>query len=124
MLTPRNSKVLVLGASPNPSRYANRTIKQLLYHGYDVYGIAKKEFHIEKVTIFSKPQKIDNVHTITIYLSPVNQAEYFDYIKQIKPQRVIFNPGTENVKLEQELQKEEIPYIRACTLVLLSTGQF
>lgn len=54
----------------------------------------------------------------------MNQAEYFDYIKQIKPQRVIFNPGTENVKLEQELQKEEIPYIRACTLVLLSTGQF
>jgi len=43
---------------------------------------------------------------------------------ELNPKRVIFNPGTENKLLVEILEKNKIEAIEACTLVLLSTGQY
>ena len=47
-----------------------------------------------------------------------------NYILKQKPKRIIFNPGTENPELEKLAKDNQIEVLEACTLVLLSTGQY
>jgi len=74
---------------------------------------------------FGKEKKsFEDIDTVTLYINPTRQTEYYDYILSLKPKRIIFNPGTENPELEQLAEKNGIKTMEACTLVLLSTGQF
>ena len=65
-----------------------------------------------------------NIHTVTLYLNPKHQKAYYDYLIELKPQRVIFNPGTENPIFYKRLKEAGISYEIDCTLVLLSTNQY
>jgi len=67
---------------------------------------------------------IENVDTVTLYVNPQHQKEWYDYFFKLKPKRVIFNPGTENPELEKLLEEKDIQALEACTLVLLRSGQF
>jgi hypothetical protein len=42
----------------------------------------------------------------------------------LKPERIIFNPGTENPRLVELAHAANISTIEACTLVMLTTGQY
>ncbi len=117
-------KTLVIGASSNPERYANMALKSLLKHQHEVVAIGLKKEVVEGVTIETEKVPFTGVHTVTLYLNPKRQQEYYDYIIRLKPQRVIFNPGTENSELYRLLQANGIDYEVACTLVLLTTNQF
>jgi predicted CoA-binding protein len=78
-----------------------------------------------KKTLIERAGEIHkDVDTITLYVGPQHQSEYFDYIVKTKPKRIIFNPGTENQELEELAEKNGIETMDACTLVLLSTGQY
>jgi len=120
----RIMNVLVLGASTNEERYSNRAVRMLVQYHHTVYAIGKREGKIGHVEIKKEPVFIENIHTVTLYLNPKNQEEYFDYILGLKPQRVIFNPGSENVELKKLLVLYKIEFEDACTLVMLRTGQF
>ncbi len=116
----------MIGASPNPSRYSWAACQMLdeVGHEFVPVGIRKGEiFGRPILDLREKPQIID-VHTITIYLNPVNQQEWYDYILSLKPRRIIFNPGTENPELAKMAGEAGIEVEFACNLVLLSTGQF
>lgn len=117
-------KTLVLGASTNPARYSNMAINKLKAHGHEVVAVGNKSGMVNGVVINDTPIKIDGIDTITLYLNPTNQVQYYDYIIQTAPKRVIFNPGTENEELETKLIEAGIKPMEACTLVLLSTGQY
>jgi len=117
-------KTVVLGASEKSNRYSNRAVKQLLENDMEVVAIGRKEGMIEGTKIITGYPTINDVHTITLYLNPENQKSYYDYIIQLKPQRVIFNPGTENDELKKMIAESGAKAIEACTLVLLSTGQY
>jgi hypothetical protein len=117
-------KTLVIGASTNPSRYSYRAMQQLIANGHLVIGIGKKEGEVHGVKITANKISYEDVDTVTLYLSKKNQQEYYDYIIGLNPKRVLFNPGTENEELENLLTKHHIAYEEACTLVLLSTGQY
>lgn len=117
-------RTLVLGASTNPERYSFRAINSLLHHGHEVYAIGIREGKINQVEIKKDKFDLSNVDTITLYLGPQNQKPYFDYIKNLNPKRVIFNPGTENTELQNFLDANRIKWEEACTLVLLSTGAY
>lgn len=114
---------LVLGASLNENRYSNKAIKKLIAYGNSVVGVGLKEGVVLGVQIFKEiPEtKFD---TITLYLSPERQSEYFEKIISMKPCRVIFNPGTENPLFYKLLDKNGIEYVEACTLVMLSIGNY
>lgn len=119
-----NKKTLVIGASENPSRYSNLAIRVLRKNHHDVIALAKRKGLVSDVpfqTIF--PEK-EYIHTVTLYIGPQRQQEYIDDLIQLKPERVIFNPGTENFELEELLEKQGIETIQACTLVMLNTGQY
>ncbi len=118
------NKTLVLGASENPGRYSYLAVKKLLSKGQEVLAIGKTGGNVDGVVINKEPVDTDEVATVTMYLNPLHQKAYYDYILSLKPNRIIFNPGAENEELETIAQKAGIKTIEACTLVMLSTGQF
>ncbi|TAF67779.1 MAG: CoA-binding protein [Cytophagales bacterium] len=115
---------LILGATPNPERYAYQAALRLQKYQYPYVLVGIKKGEILAKNILNHKEIQPNIDTITLYIGAQNQPEWYDYILQTKPRRVIFNPGTENPELMEILAKNEIEVIPACTLVMLSTGQY
>ena len=117
-------KTVVLGASQNPSRYSYLAIQRLRAHQHPVVAVGRRVGQVADVNI-SKDHEVEaGVDTVTLYLNPRNQVEYYDYILDLHPKRVIFNPGTENDDLIKMARENNIQPVIACTLVMLSTGQY
>lgn len=119
-----SKKTLVLGASLNPDRYSYLALNMLQEKGHPVIAIGKRVGSVKDVQIKSKAEPIANLDTVTLYLNAHNQKEYYDYILSQKPKRIIFNPGSENPELASIAKENGILPLEACTLVLLSTGQY
>ena len=117
-------KTLVLGASDNPARYSYLAIQRLRKHNHPVVAIGRKNTKVADVNIEKEKIPATDVDTVTLYLNPSHQQEYYDYIISLNPKRIIFNPGTENDKLVELAKEKNIQTMEACTLVLLSTGQY
>jgi len=120
-------KTLVLGATDNPARYAYRAVHQLLAHGHEVVPVGIRRGEVAGLPIRTdRPTlaELPDVDTVTLYVGPQNQPAWYGYILGLKPRRIIFNPGTENPELEQRAQAAGIATEEACTLVLLSVGQY
>ncbi len=117
-------KTLVIGASDNPSRYSYLAVKRLQLYGHPVVAIGRKHSFIEGVEINTEKIHWDNINTVTLYLNPSHQPEYYEYILSLHPKRIIFNPGAENDELALLARKNNIEVLEACTLVLLSTNQY
>lgn len=120
----KEKKTLVLGASDNPARYSYLAINRLRSHGHPVAGIGRKNTKVADVFIEKDKIPYEDIDTVTLYLNPKHQEEYYDYIMSLHPKRIIFNPGTENDKLVELAKEKNIRTMEACTLVLLSTGQY
>lgn len=117
-------KTLVLGASMNPSRYSNIAIKRLMSNQQPTVAVGLRKGEVSGVSITNEEEDFEEVDTITLYLNPQRQKQYYDYILSLKPNRVIFNPGTENPELFSLLRKNNIEIEIACTLVMLATNQY
>ncbi|MFL9844974.1 CoA-binding protein [Flavobacterium rhizosphaerae] len=117
-------KTLVMGASTEPTRYSYKAIKMLERAGHPVVAVGKKEGNLDGVTIEKGKVPFDGIDTVTLYLNPMNQAQYYDYIIGLNPKRVIFNPGTENPEFYDRLEQNNIEKEVGCTLVMLSIGQY
>jgi len=117
-------KTLVIGASTNPNSYSNVAIQRLVANQHEVIALGKKEGEVSGVKILTSKKIVKDIDTVTLYLNKKNQVEYYDYLVELKPQRVLFNPGAENEELEKLLVKNNIAFERACTLVLLGIGAY
>jgi predicted CoA-binding protein len=115
---------LILGATTNKERYAYLAAELLTKYHHPIVPVGIKSGVIFGREIINTKVIQPNIDTITLYIGPHNQPEWYEYILATKPQRVIFNPGTENPELEHILEQHNIPYIEACTLVLLHTNQY
>lgn len=120
----KQKKTLVLGASDNPSRYSYLAIQRLRHQGHPVVAIGRKYTKLGDVNITKDKEPLEGIDTVTLYLHPKHQKEYYDYILSLKPGRIIFNPGAENDELAALAKSNDIQPVEACTLVLLSTGQY
>lgn len=117
-------KTLILGATTNPDRYAYIAAHRLVGAGHDIVNIGIKSGEVAGVEIQPAATIFSDIDTITLYVGPQRQPEYYDYILATRPRRIIFNPGTENAELEALAVQQGIEPVQACTLVLLSTGQY
>lgn len=115
---------LVLGASDNPSRYSHMAVQRLRAHGHPVKAVGRKHSIVMDVPIETENIPFKGIDTVTLYLNPQHQQQYYDYILSLQPKRIIFNPGAENPELEQLATEKGIETLEACTLVMLSTGQY
>ncbi|MCC6760475.1 MAG: CoA-binding protein [Chitinophagaceae bacterium] len=119
-----SKKTVIIGASDNSNRYSYIAANRLVAHGHEVVPIGIKKGRVAGLDIITEHPALEAVDTITMYINPQRQPAYYDYILSLHPKRVIFNPGTENDELEEMLQQQGIQTMEACTLVMLSTGQF
>jgi len=119
-------KTLIMGASPNPSRYGNIAALRLHDAGKSFIPVGIKPGFIagKKIEDLSALKKYDEIDTVTLYLNQKNQLAYEDYILSMKPKRIIFNPGTENPKFMDRAQNEGIEVLQACTLVMLASNTY
>ncbi len=117
-------KTLVIGASTNPERYANRAVKMLLQHDHPVVAIGKQGGEVDGVKIEKEKLPFEDIDTVTLYVNPVHQKDYYDYIIGLNPKRVVFNPGTENPEFYSLLEENNIFVDIGCTLVMLTTNQY
>jgi predicted CoA-binding protein len=119
-----SKKTLVLGASDNPARYSFLAVNNLREHKHEVVAIGKRASMVADIPIQVETSPIQDLDTVSFYLNPENQKNYYNYILDQHPRRVIFNPGAENPEFEKILTEKGIQVMEACTLVLLSTGQY
>lgn len=119
-------KTVIIGASPNPARYAFMATRMLNEYKHPAVPLGIKAGAIDGIPIedIRKKPAIPDVDTVTLYLNPDNQKEWYDYILSLNPKRIIFNPGTENPELEKKASEKGIETTEACTLVLLRSNQF
>lgn len=117
--------VVVLGASRKPNRYSNQAVRLLVQHEHHVIPVHPAVETIEGLPVSPRLTDItDNIDTLTIYVSEKVSSSLDNDILQLNPDRVLFNPGTENESLRRKLEQHGIGTEEACTSVLLKTGQF
>lgn len=117
--------VAILGASSDPDRFSNKAFLLLKKHQYEIIPVNPKLNYLDDVPVFSSLDLIKiPIHTLTIYVNAEISKTLLPQIIRLKPHRVIFNPGSENLELEKQLVDAGIKVVNACTLVLLNTGQF
>lgn len=117
-------KTLVIGATTNKERYAYKAINSLIDKSHQVVAIGAKPGMALDVAIETEKVAFKGIDTVTLYVNPMIQESYYEYIVSLKPRRVIFNPGTENPEFFDILKKKGIQSEIACTLVLLATNQY
>lgn len=117
-------KTLVFGASVKPHRYSYIAIRRLVDAGVETVAFGPREGTVKGVAIQTSPRGFTDIHTVTLYMRPSRQVPFYGEILGLQPQRVIFNPGTENPEFYTLLRKEGVEVLEACTLVMLSVGQY
>ena len=117
-------KTLVFGGSTNPQRYSYLAINRLRNNGHEVVSYGLRSGEVADVQIDTELKPYRDINTITLYMNPSRQEAYYDYLISLQPQRVIFNPGTENPEFYKRLRDNNILVEVACTLVLLSINQY
>lgn len=124
-MDPAQHHVAVLGASPKPGRYANQAVRLLLEQGYRVTPIHPRFQQIEGLAVANRLDTVPRpIHTLTLYVGPERLEPQIPELLKLAPGRVIFNPGTESQTFQAALDAAGIPWLEACTLVMLKTGQF
>lgn len=121
-----SKKTVIIGATDNPSRYAYLAAENLQARNYEFVPVGIKKGNVlgQPILDLSTRPAIPDVDTVTLYVGPRNQAEWYDYILSLAPKRIIFNPGTENPEFQQMAAAAGLEVTEACTLVMLRTGQY
>ncbi len=117
-------KTLIIGATTNPARYANSAAQRLKRQGHDIVQLGLRSGEVAGEPINTQQEAYEGIDTVTLYIGPRHQPDYYGYVVSLEPRRVIFNPGTENADFEALLTENGIEAVKACTLVMLSTGQY
>lgn len=119
-----SKKTLVLGATPDPSRFAYKAANMLTEYGHEIVPVGIKKGTVAGKEILNGKPAIEGVDTVALYVGPQNQSSLYDYIIGLKPKRIIFNPGTENDELISMAEQHNIEPVLGCTLVMLSVGNY
>lgn len=115
---------LVIGASLKESRYSNTCVKTLVSGHFPVTAIGLREGLIDETHVLTGFPELTDIHTVTLYVGPQNQHTFYDYVLKLKPERVVFNPGTENREFQDLLTQAGIEVIEDCTIMMVQGGRF
>jgi uncharacterized protein len=117
-------KTVVLGATPDTSRFAYKAANMLVNYGHEMVPVGIKKGEVAGQKILNGQPDIEHVDTVALYVGPRNQTDLYEYILRLKPKRIIFNPGTENDELISLAKRNNIEPVLGCTLVMLSVGTY
>jgi predicted CoA-binding protein len=119
-----SKKTMIIGASTDPTRFAYRAARMLTEHGYEIALVGIKKGEVFGKKILNDYPPVEGIDTVTLYVGPQNQDNLLQYIIDLKPKRIIFNPGTENDKLIELAEANNIETVIGCTLVMLVTNTY
>ena len=117
-------KTLVLGATPNSSRYAYLAANKLVNAGHEIVNVGIKEGEVAGAKILGGTPDLTDIDTVTMYVGPRHQPAYVDWLLGLAPRRIVFNPGTENPEFMRLARERGIEVVFGCTLVMLASGQY
>ena len=117
-------RTLILGATPNPTRYAYLAAERLVSRGYETVPVGIKQGNVQGVEILNGKPDVPEIDTVTLYIGARHQPEYYDWLLRVAPRRIIFNPGTENPELSRLARENGIETVAGCTLVMLAGGNY
>ncbi|CAH0999996.1 hypothetical protein LEM8419_01207 [Neolewinella maritima] len=115
---------LILGATTNPTRYASLAAERLVSRGHRIIPVGIKQGKVQGAEILNGLPDVPEVDTVTLYVGPVHQPQYYDWLLRVAPRRIIFNPGTENAELMKLARENDIEVVAGCTLVMLAGGTY
>ncbi len=115
---------LILGATPNASRYAYLAAERLTNLGHHIVPVGIKEGRVQGKEILHGKPDVPEIDTVTLYIGPQHQPDYYDWLLRVAPKRIIFNPGTENAELMKLARENDIEVVSGCTLVMLAGGSY
>lgn len=115
---------LVIGASEKPERFSYKAIRRLRRYGHPVEAIGLRPGEVDGVVFKTGFPELKGIDTVTLYVGPARQPQYYDYLIGLKPKRIIFNPGTENPEFYAKAREKGIEPVVYCTLVMLDSGMF
>lgn len=117
--------VAIIGATENHDRYAYKALLALEKQGHAVVLINPFKQQIEDRPCLNSIDDFNGtIDTVTLYVNPTQFKEHLQSVINKAPNRIIMNPGTESEEHARTLAKSGTEVEQACTLVLLSTGQF
>ena len=119
-------KTVIIGSNRSPWKYPQQAASMLQDNKVDFVPVGVVNGAVlgkEILNIYDNPS-VDDVHTITLYINPSKQKQWFDYMLSLEPKRIIFNPGTENQEFKTLAESKGVECLYACTLVMLSIGNF
>lgn len=117
-------KTVVLGAAENPDRYSCKAVKALLRNDYEVVPVGFRAGLIKDIEILTGKPHVEDVDTILIYMGARKQTDFYEYILNLKPRRVVFNPGAENPELQDILKEKGIEVVKDCALIMINTDHY
>jgi len=122
----QKKKTVVVGASPNPSRYAYRASHMLSEYGHDIVPLSIKRGSVagEEIKDLRQRPHISDIDTLTLYIGPQHHNQWMEYLLELSPRRIIFNPGTENPDFIAQAEAKGIEVVEGCTLVMLQSGVY
>lgn len=122
----QDKTTVVVGASPNPNRYAYRAANMLSDYGHPIIPLSIKRGNVagEDIRDLKEQPHISDVDTLTLYIGPQHHAQWIDYLLSLSPRRIIFNPGTENPAFMEQAEAQGIEVVQGCTLVMLQSGTY
>nr|WP_315199170.1 CoA-binding protein [uncultured Flavobacterium sp.] len=120
----KNKKTLIIGATTKPEKPVFKAIEMLVAKGHSVLALGQNTGEVAGIKINTKAIPVKNIDTISLYINSTRQRDYYNYIVEVKPKRVLFNPGTENPEFYQLLELNNIKFEAACTLVLLTLNKY
>lgn len=121
-----SKKTVIIGATTNSGRYAYMAAERLSGAKVEFVPVGIKKGAVLGQTILPIREKpaIGGVHTVTMYIGPQNQPEWYHYILSLKPKRIVFNPGTENETFQNMARQQQVEVVEGCTLVMLGVGTY
>lgn len=121
----KKERVVLIGASSKPERYAYMALQLLAAYGHYIFPVNPRETEILGHKVYANMSGISGpIDTVTLYIGPEKSMRLKESLCKLRPGRVIFNPGAENHALADALREAGILCVEACTLVLLKTYQF
>ena len=115
-------KYVVFGASPNPLRHSNKVVKSLLRYNKKVVPVGFRQGSIGGVSIQCGLPELSDVGTVLLYVGPKRQTAFYEYLLKLKPKRIVFNPGTENIEFQQLAEEQGVEVLVGCALVMINAG--
>ena len=114
---------VVFGASPNRLRHSNKAVKSLVRHNKNVIPVGFRNGAISGISILTGKPEVENVDSILLYVGSKRQADFYDYLINLKPKKIVFNPGTENKEFQDMVAENDIEVIVGCALVMINSSQ-